>query len=189
MHFYCTCGYRISDTTDFLSYKAYMLADQDQDDFFDGMEKLIKDDSLSREECAERVVIRHANDYLKRNIYQCPQCGRIFIEDNEENGFKLHIFAPEGDVNKKLLTSAKDTKWKGFLHAEWNDKKFEWRESHGYIFVNTNVPHDEDLSFDDKEAFWKRYYELFEELKAEKLIRSALLIENDKWLHSWSDND
>ena len=42
MHFYCTCGYRISDTTDFLSYKAYILADQDQDDFFDGMEKLIR---------------------------------------------------------------------------------------------------------------------------------------------------
>ena len=29
MHFYCKCGKRISDTTDEISYKARMIADQD----------------------------------------------------------------------------------------------------------------------------------------------------------------
>ncbi|WP_338542496.1 hypothetical protein [Paenibacillus tundrae] len=42
MHFYCYCGNRISDTTDYLSYKGYVISDQDEFDFLDEIDRAIE---------------------------------------------------------------------------------------------------------------------------------------------------
>lgn len=93
MHFWCKCGNRISDTTDLLSYKAHLLADQDDIDYTDGIERAVKNERLSREECTDEIILNLQFHYLQRKMYQCSQCGRIFIED--VSGKVFHVFAPE----------------------------------------------------------------------------------------------
>lgn len=76
MHFYCTCGNRISDTTDFLSYKAYLLADQDEQDYYDAIEQEVKNEEISREECVDNIMFSLGRKYLGKAMYQCLGCGR-----------------------------------------------------------------------------------------------------------------
>lgn len=127
MHFYCTCGYRISDTSDFLSFKASVLSNQDEEDYVDGIEVLVKEESLCPGEQWERIFMEKMLRCLRRNLYQCPHCGRLHVEDLSG---ELHTFAPEGTVNKRLLTSVEGEAWRGFLWAEWEDEKpdcHQWR--------------------------------------------------------------
>ena len=77
MHFYCTCGYRISDTSDFLSFKASVLSNQDEEDYVDGIEALVKEESLCPGEQWERIFMEKMLRCLRRNLYQCPHCGRL----------------------------------------------------------------------------------------------------------------
>ena len=70
MHFYCTCGYRISDTSDFLSFKASVLSNQDEEDYVDGIEALVKEESLCPGEQWERIFMEKMLRCLRRNLYQ-----------------------------------------------------------------------------------------------------------------------
>ncbi len=186
MHFRCMCGYRVHDNTDHLSYKASILADQDDEDIIDEIERYVSDETLDQDACMHRIM-RIRSEYLWRKIYQCVQCGRIIIEDRSG---RLYFFAPEfaleGTVGKRLLTSVKAEDWKGYLHGEWNEEKYEWREHQGYIYVDTN---DESFpgwqDFDSREELEKEYYALFEKLREAGRIRSALLKIGREWVHSW----
>ena len=105
MHFYCGCGRRISDTTDLLPYKACFLSNEDEIAYCDTLEQIIKDESLSLEERAYLAVVTLQVRYLSRCMYQCPDCGKLFIDDND---YKLHSFVPEEPVDKHLLTAARE---------------------------------------------------------------------------------
>lgn len=180
MKFGCNCGHTICDTTDFLSYKADFLASQDEEDFCDGIEFVTMNESLSKEEELNKMMKLYTH-YAWRSMYQCYKCGRVYLEDCEG---KLHCFAPEGHNNKRLLTSVEGRMWKGLLWADWKDVKPEWSEYHGYVDIQTNEVYDNQV-FDDKDAFYRCYYELFNELKEKNLIRSSRLHENGICLHSW----
>ncbi len=182
MRFGCKCGNIIRDTTDFLSYKADILASQDEEDFCEGMESLVTDESLSKVVCMNKLMSLYTH-YAMRSIYQCSECGRLYVEDPEG---KLHCFVPEEHTNKELLISVAGRNWKGLLWANWKDVKPEWSEHHGYIDVNTNESYDNQV-FDDKESFLECYYELFDELRQKNLIRSARLHENGECTHTWLD--
>lgn len=186
MHFYCNCGNRITDITDFLSYKASLLADQDEEDFFNEMETYIKNKTLSQEECLDGITLALPMYYMWRDVYQCPKCGRLFIDDGSEH---LYSFVPEGEVNKKLLISVEGEDWKGFLWGEWQDEKPNWSDYHGYIEANVNVelPHQPFL-FNNREELEKKFFELLEELKESERIRSAVLKVNGRWIYQWKRN-
>lgn len=57
MHFYCQCGNRIDDTTDMISYKARMIADQDWDGFLDAICAAIESKEMDREKVAHGKVV------------------------------------------------------------------------------------------------------------------------------------
>lgn len=185
MHFYCNCGNRISDTSDFLSYKGYLLADQDEEDYYDAIEQEIKNEKITKDECVSNIVINLGVDYLGRALYQCKDCGRLFIED--ESGENFYTFVPEGEINKHVLNSKEGENWKGFLFAEWYDEKPSWMDYNGYIEIMINKSFEkENLCFTNKEAFQKAYYELFERLKEEGIIRSSIMKMNKEWIHNWN---
>ena len=182
MHFYCKCGNRISDTTDMISYKAHMIADQDWFDFLDAICAAIESKEINR----EKVIGEFYRETLKatrRHIYQCVKCGRIFMEDQE---YQLHTFAPEGTDNKRLLNSEKGSTWKGSLYAFWYDEKPVWMECCGMISPNVNISY-ENLEFDNYEQFETRFWEIFEELKEKKLIRYAKLERNREKVFDWNE--
>lgn len=182
MHFYCSCGYRISDTTDFLPYKGYLLADQDEPDYNDAIEEEIMNENITKQECVDNIVISHGLNYWGRAIYQCPDCGRLFIED--ACGKSFFTFVPEKEESKQVLLSKDGENWKGFLYADWYDEKPEWLDYPGHIEIRVNKPY-ESLSFTDKNEFEKSYYQLFEKLKEEGILRSAIMKRNKEWIHHW----
>lgn len=104
MHFYCPCGNRISDTTDNISHKAYLLPDQDKISYCAALEQIVQAENLSMEEKLDQILVRLQGHYLSRCIYQCSRCGRLFVDDTSYN---LHSFLPEAPVDKHLTASSK----------------------------------------------------------------------------------
>lgn len=95
-------------------------------------------------------------------MYQCPECGRIFIDDIDGN---FHVFVPEETNNKQLLLSVENENWNGFLWGEWVDVKSDWMNHHGYIKVNTNAePAKKEFVFDNKKEYEKQFYKLRDNL-------------------------
>ncbi len=180
MHFWCGCGNRMSDTTDMIYYKGHIIADQDWDDLYGKIEDAIMSPEKDRKKVADQFFSDIAD--LCRWMYQCPQCGRIFIDGE---GASLHAFQPEkGCTERRLLQSAKGELWQGFLYAEWEDEKPEWSEHHGYVWPIVNIEYNLP-GFDDYDEFVAKYYGVFEELKEKGIIRRARLKRNRQLIHEW----
>lgn len=182
MYFYCKCGSRISDITDYLPFKARMIADQDWIDFLETIEDAITSKEPDREKVADEFYSTAFNEH-RRMIYQCPECGRIYINGE---GNSLYSFRPEMPVSTKLLQSSKGENWKGHLKAEWKDEKPEWSEHHGYIWPEVNGDY-RTIKLDDYNEFAEKYYQLFEELKAKGVLRGSVMKRNGKRLHDWNE--
>lgn len=180
MRFLCTCGYTIYDSTDELSYKGSIIADQDMNELYDLIESIKEE-----KENIDDVLIK-IDHFFHRKIYQCPTCGSIYIEDISKK-YELIPFTPlnQGDeLNKKLLMSKYGKQWKGRLYAWWHDQKREWEEYHGVICPHLNVELD-DLDFDDYELFYKRFMEIMDELIKKDLLLYAQITKNDKSIFQW----
>ena len=104
MHFYCPCGNRISDTTDNIPHKAHLVPDQDVISCSAALEQIVRAENISIEEKLEQIIVRIQGHYLSRCIYQCPNCGRLFVDDASH---KLHSFLPEEPIDKHLTASSK----------------------------------------------------------------------------------
>lgn len=119
MKFVCGCGAVIGDQTDFLPDKAYLLPDEDAFAFLDRLkellDRLISPDAGRGATATVQVVplrnkLRHEVDLLWaqafRNLYQCPECGRLNVDSLD--GKRGYSFMPEEEATpKKLLRSAR----------------------------------------------------------------------------------
>ncbi|WP_342436509.1 hypothetical protein NSS79_24570 [Paenibacillus sp. FSL L8-0436] len=189
MNFRCECGQRIHDTTDYLSYKGYLISDQDQFDLLDEIDDAIEKSgpsSTDKEEAAIRI--RSLISTLFKTVYQCSNCGNFFI-DNDHPG--LEMFRGANQVNKNLLASALGDKWRGSIYADWKDKIPDWQTSNGTLLNETNVSSltgqlDENGKYSDWETLELDYYQLFNDLKNKNVIRFSQLKKNNTVIHSWS---
>ncbi|UMV49858.1 hypothetical protein LMZ02_11105 [Paenibacillus macerans] len=189
MNFRCECGQRIHDTTDYLSYKGYLISDQDQFDLLDEIDDAIEKSgpsSTDKEEAAMRI--RSLISTLFKTVYQCSNCGNFFIDNNHPS---LEMFRGANQVNKNLLVSALGDKWRGFIYAEWKDKIPDWQTSNGTLFNETNSSSltgklDGNGEYGDWETLEQDYYQLFNELKNKNVIRYSQLKKNYTVIHSWS---
>ena len=187
MHFSCQCGNVIHDTSDNLSYKGYIIADQDIDYLIETIEKLEKPHTQYI------GVYDEISKLLRRTVYQCPDCGRVYIE-NLAHDYKLVGFNPdsekqqEGNDNKKLLLSTFGEKWKGYLSADWNDDIPDWQEHHGIIMPEVNVKF-KNLEFDAFESFKRRFFEVLEYMKHMNIVSSAVLHVNGKRTYVWPESE
>jgi hypothetical protein len=200
LKFLCNCGNEIRDQTDYLSYKAYFYADQDFDEVTEGTQQPVRDVSkllrpkrTSPEE--EQRVINLALDSVSRpfvqysrHVYQCLECGRVYIEDDERN---LQSFLPEdrGSVRRVLL-STEGEKWRGWLRGNWS--LIGRRREGGAISWSAGKSGDRNEQFDEWEVLESRYRSLFDELSGRDLLRRATLTKHDQTIHTWqghSDRD
>jgi hypothetical protein len=100
MKFLCECGHVIRDQTDNLPYKAHSYPDQSMEALYAAIDRLMKSpapsDLLQRDERMRAIVFPKGG----RIMYQCPDCGRLYIADKG----KLHCFKSEfGDAPKTLF--------------------------------------------------------------------------------------
>lgn len=158
----CRCGAVLPDQTDYLSFKAHLVADRDWEDFAASTESRGKVDAT----------------YV-RLCYQCPQCGRLYVEDASRH---LHVFSPEAGP-AQILGSAKGEDWRGPLIGTWNDDSPSSRPK-GQLWCDAEDGTAEE--FADWELLAHAYYELFERLRRRDRLRSALLRRNGRDVHSWT---
>lgn len=86
MKFMCLCGKVLSDNTDFIPYKARVIADEDWERFTESCQR--------PQGCDWR---------LSTIIYQCPNCGCLRIA---KPAGEVVFFKPESEsVSKTLLRS------------------------------------------------------------------------------------
>lgn len=182
MNFYCKCGFLFHDNADCLYFKGRLIADQDWNDLWNYIDNGVK----NRENPCDNIW-----KLFPRSMFQCPECGRLYMED--DNGRTFTVFTPnseaepEPDVDKRMLESVHGKKWRGFLYADWYDDPPVWIKHNGTIIPELNDKFDK-LEFDDYDAFRARFDELFETLRKEDRIRSAKLRINGKQEFSWYRN-
>ncbi|WP_459477406.1 hypothetical protein [Clostridium saccharoperbutylacetonicum] len=102
----CECGSVLSDNTDYISYKARFIADQDFFDFLDEEKKAHK-------QGGEIYTWHYFGD-----IFQCPDCGNliVFSADNEQR----FDFQPLNmEKNKRVTLSYLGDKWREKLFGHY----------------------------------------------------------------------
>ena len=105
MHFLCKCGYGIHDSSDGLSYKGWIIADQDWDEFCH------LTDRKAELRCSENADMHEADAIdsrlyaiTERAMYQCPACGRVYIENLLDNMDKKQADKIKGILNDEEKT-------------------------------------------------------------------------------------
>ena len=159
----CRCGQLIPDTTDFISYKGHLIADQDYFDFFDEIENKDWRDATS-------IASKYFNE-----IFQCTNCQNIIIvRDNKRFDFKS--IDVEGD--SKILKSYLNEKWLGLISANF-------RNGHGEIYWQTNLESGfrQELSLTELKNI---YYRKFEELMKLNILRQSFLRINGEIEHDFN---
>lgn len=182
LHFFCQCGFRFNDTSDSIAYKARILADQDVKELVEILEYGEQPHSDDLE------LFAPACDLIGRSMFQCPQCGRLYVEDSDYSYIQFvpcEEAEPAPEVNKKLLISAHGKLWHGCLYGDWKNPKPDYLDHKGYIEPQVNLDYD-NLEFDDYNAFETRYYEIFEELKGKGILEYAVMRVNGIKKHTWS---
>jgi hypothetical protein len=100
MKFKCECGNVIVDQTDDLSYKAYSYPDQSMEALFAAAERLMQSPAPKTDLEGDRMMDDIVRPIGQRLMYQCPKCGRIYIQGTRG---ALYCFAPEDDDVPKDL--------------------------------------------------------------------------------------
>ncbi len=161
----CKCGNTIYDSSDFISYKARFIADQDYTDFLDEVEK--KD---------WHKLTKSATKYF-REIFQCTNCNNIIILSPE--GMKRFDFAPlEKDNCEGALRSYVGAAWKGTMTANFTNGS-------GDLFWHTNKDSGflQDLTLEELRL---KYFNKFGELCKLDILRHCFLTVNGKCEHRFN---
>ena len=94
----CNCGNTILDITDALRYKAHYIPEVNWDEIMEKIECYIKEGNQDKEKLCwdmRKTIIEKT-----RLIYQCNNCGKVYIEDEKRN---LIEFNPLNNENTDVL--------------------------------------------------------------------------------------
>jgi DNA replicative helicase MCM subunit Mcm2 (Cdc46/Mcm family) len=103
----CPCGAIISDSTDGLPGKGHLIPDQEWIPLCSALEKVIEDAMSRRIEAEAALMQVHVLlGEASRFVYQCRDCGRLFVNDRQH---QTHIYAPSSqETGKEILRSRAD---------------------------------------------------------------------------------
>ena len=167
MKFACACGNVIRDQTDYQPHKAHLISDQD---LFDALEI---SDARSRAWFPS----------LTRALYECRQCGRIWVE---AAGNQLLAYIPEKHSGP-VLAPAAGNRWRAPLRAQWLDKPTIPGAPPGVLFC-TLGNHEQTATFDDWSELEHAYRLALESRRSAGTLRDAILTKNGEVLHAWSSD-
>lgn len=102
----CECGKLIVDQTDFLSFKGYVISDQDYSSYLEAIDEAIEKSGPSKNEKEKAcMAVRCLAIKYFKTTYQCPDCGRVYISGSDGT---FHQYAPNNSfTSKKILQSEK----------------------------------------------------------------------------------
>ena len=101
----CECGKLIVDQTDFLSFKGYLISDQDYFGYLEAIDEVIeKTGSTKNDKEKACMAVRSLNGQLFKITYQCSDCGSIYISDSDGN---FHQYMPKNSLTSKKILQSK----------------------------------------------------------------------------------
>ncbi len=106
----CLCGGAIIDQSDYLPDKAHIIPDENYFPLLESIDDAIEKSgpSAAEKEAAAMHIRRLIGDISKR-IYQCSDCGRIYI-DGPARTWSIYQFNPADDaIPRELLRSKSDS--------------------------------------------------------------------------------
>src|SRR5438067_1027688 len=107
MNIGCSCGAVILDVTDYLPHKGHLIPDQNWFDTYDAVDEIIDrltSGQITKEDAywqARRAIGRSA-----RMVYECHECGRLYIDDRKRN---LQCYIPQQRESSKEILREKDS--------------------------------------------------------------------------------
>jgi hypothetical protein len=132
-------------------------------------------DLQSELEHAKEVSLGTIWKYSK-TIFQCHACSRLILE---LNGEYHSFFADDPEKSKFAVRSVFGEKWKRGLRGNWHNGS-------GSLWWGGGVA---DQSFDFKIENWhdlsRRYFEAFERLKNDEVLRDSFLRKDGVMVHEW----
>ncbi len=101
----CPCGASIVDQTDDLPHKGHLIPDQDWFAIYDSLDEEVIDALVSGrlERSAACNLARETIRRTSRLMYQCRDCGRLFIDDLRGD---LQCYVPASEeTSREILRS------------------------------------------------------------------------------------
>lgn len=100
----CACGFIIHDGADELPHKAHLLPDQEWGLFWTAVDNAIENAGPSAAEKEAACMELRRRSFGRRLLWQCPQCGRLYIDDSRH---ALQCFEPAAATTpRNILASA-----------------------------------------------------------------------------------
>lgn len=120
----CKCGHAITDQTDSLPYKASLLRDEVENEFWDEVHRELKPLVESAESgdkaaiadafgqfsplfsAADNLLDRISSLYIQRmsTVYECQNCGRLWVQKQDSE--KFFSYVPEEGTYGAMLAVA-----------------------------------------------------------------------------------
>lgn len=93
----CTCNNLITDNTDNLSHKGYLISDKNWNDFWDAVDKAIEESGPTALD-KERACMKVRKSQPFRSVWECTQCGRLWMDGR--NGKLVAYAADKGQPHR-----------------------------------------------------------------------------------------
>jgi hypothetical protein len=106
MNIVCYCGAVIIDSTDYVPHKGHLIPDQNWFDTYDRVDEII--DRVTAGQITTEDAYwqaRLAIGESARMVYECGECGRLFIDDRQRN---LQCYVPEKQESSKEILRSKE---------------------------------------------------------------------------------
>jgi len=189
----CRCGNFLPDSTDYIPYKASLVADQDRFDLIDAIcanvQALFERHGLDAKDGTRlNAEIFHAVAptlrLYERSQYLCGKCGRLLLERRGEPIFDCYSFKPDDPADSKgALRSKKMSQWRGSLTAHWGAGSLS--PLGGSIWWDCGDGESGIEEFSEWEKLELRYHELFALLHGRDVLRGSSLRKDGEWVHTW----
>ena len=163
---YCHGNGCMWDSSDYEPLAARIIADVDAESYRESWMRVGRGQDLGH--------LLDPLDY-ERNLYQCPECGRLLIERAENPG-TFSIFVPEDEHFPIVTGPAEGDRWRHFLSGNLNSRTVD----------ELTGREREYRRFKTGEEAKNFFYARFEELRSADLLESAIFSENKKVVFRWN---
>ena len=94
----CTCGHRISDTTEGLRYKGHLMSDTVWLNFWDAIDAAVEQSGPTAKEKEAACMQLRKWWGAFRLVWECTDCGRVYVDSDggRLKGYVSELGAYEG---------------------------------------------------------------------------------------------
>lgn len=179
---YCSCcqgNGRMWDSTDHEPWAMHIVSDVDIESYWEAWMRKGRGQELGS--------LMDPLDY-ERSLYQCPECGRLLVESQDEPGC-YYLFVPENEGGPIITGPAAGNKWRHFLSGSFEPSDSGYAsQGPGCVWEHTGKAMEHHY-FETLRETREYFNERLEELKRADLLELATFSEYRKVTYRWDHDD